>query len=264
MLDVAGGIAVHARAGERSRYRPVVSTLAPAAAGDPLALLQAYRDDLGARECYLADLDAIEGGPPQAALLRRLAERAAPCGLLVDAGASRPEDVAGLLAAGARSAVVGLETLRSFDDLAASVASSGAERIVFSLDLRHGRPVVGPDQPPALAGAGALSLAERAVGAGVTTLLLLDVGRVGSGAGVDVELLRALRSGFPDLRLLAGGGVAGGDDLARLRDAGCDGALVATALHGGAIGPGDVSRGRAPLGRSPTDRSSPRPPAPAT
>jgi phosphoribosylformimino-5-aminoimidazole carboxamide ribotide isomerase len=44
--------------------------------------------------------------------------------------------------------------------------------------------------------------------------------------------------------LVAGGGVRGADDLARLADAGCDGALVATALHDGRLSAADVTAAR--------------------
>ena len=40
--------------------------------------------------------------------------------------------------------------------------------------------------------------------------------------------------------LLAGGGVRTRRDLERMRDAGCDGALVASALHAGEVGRADL------------------------
>jgi phosphoribosylformimino-5-aminoimidazole carboxamide ribotide isomerase len=241
VLDVARGVAVHARGGDRARYRPVVSVLTPRVAGDPVALVQAYRDFPGVRECYVADLDAIQGGPIQHGLLRALASAAAPCGLLMDAGISDASVASDLLAAGAGRLVVGLETLRRFDDLAAVLAAAGRERVVFSLDLRHGSVVTDRANLEAdAAGVTAMTLVDRAVSVGVRTLLLLDVGRVGTGSGVDLRLLEAVRRRFPAEELLAGGGVGSAPDLVRMRDAGCDGALVATVLHRGRVGPADV------------------------
>jgi phosphoribosylformimino-5-aminoimidazole carboxamide ribotide isomerase len=49
--------------------------------------------------------------------------------------------------------------------------------------------------------------------------------------------------------LLAGGGVRGYEDLARLADAGCDGALVATALHDGRLCAADVASAHRLQGR---------------
>ena len=69
---------------------------------------------------------------------------------------------------------------------------------------------------------------------------MLDLARVGSGEGPDVALLGELHARFPDVELLAGGGVRDAADLRALAGAGASGALVATALHGGAIGAGEL------------------------
>jgi phosphoribosylformimino-5-aminoimidazole carboxamide ribotide isomerase len=241
VLDLAHGMAVQARAGNRARYAPAESALAPGVVGDALALIKAYRDILAARECYVADLDAIQGGEIQRGPLRDLARAGASCELLVDAGTSDVDAAREMLALGAGRVVVGLETLPTFDHLASIVAAVTPERVVFSLDLRHGRPMLHPANPDAGGPeAPAANLAGRAVAAGVRTLLVLDVGRVGTGGGVDLGLLEALRRRFPSVRLLAGGGVGGRRDLERIRDAGCDGALVATAIHTGRIGAAEV------------------------
>ena len=75
---------------------------------------------------------------------------------------------------------------------------------------------------------------------------MLDLARVGSGAGPDIALVRELCARFPELELLAGGGVRDVTDLRALADAGAAGALVASALHGGAIGREASAAGRHP------------------
>jgi len=241
VLDLAHGVAVQARAGDRARYLPVESVLTPGVAGDPRALIQAYRDILRVRESYVADLDAIRAGDIQRGPLRDLARWGAPCGLLVDAGISDAAAALEVLALGAERVVIGLETLRAFDDLGAIVSAAGPERVVFSLDLRLGRPMLHPaNRASSGADLTTLNLAGHAVASGVKTLLVLDVGRVGTGCGVDLEMLEPLRRHFASERLLVGGGIADRRELDRVRDAGCDGALVATALHLGLIGAADV------------------------
>ena len=244
MLDLVQGTAVHARAGDRERYEPVRSALAPGADGDPVALLRAYREDLGATACYVADLDAIRGGVVQRSLLRELAtlETGFAGPLLVDAGTNRPAGTQEVLACGASEIVVGLESLHGFGDLAGIVELVGPERVTFSLDLRLGRPILNPAlQDAAGVAPDALSLAEQATGCGVRTLLVLDIGRVGTGCGVDLGMLEGLRRRFPTHRVLAGGGVLTRRDLDRIRDTGCDGVLVASAIHSGRVGAADLA-----------------------
>lgn len=244
VLDLAGGIAVHAQAGDRSRYAPLESGLAPGRVGDPVALLRAFHATLGIHECYVADLDAIQGGAVQRALLRELAEfhTGFAGALLVDAGTHLAEGALELISCGASEVVVGLETLRAFADLAAIVGAVGPSHVVFSLDLRLGNPILHASMQDAQGpGPDAIHLAEQAASAGVATLLLLDLGRVGTGCGVDLGLLESLRHLLPGVRLLAGGGVLTRRDLERMRDVGCDGALVASAIHNGRLSAADLA-----------------------
>ena len=244
VLDIAGGIAVHAQAGERTKYAPLESNLVPGRVGDAVAVLRAFHSALGIHACYIADLDAIQGGPVQRTLLRELSEfHTGFAGtLLVDAGTHLPGGALEVLSCGASEVVVGLETLQAFSDLRAIVEVVGATRVVFSLDLRLGTPIVHPNMQD-LQGAGpdAVGIAEQAAQAGVATMLVLDVGRVGTGVGVDLGLIESLRQRIAGCRLLAGGGVLTRRDLERMRDAGCDGALVASALHNGRLTADDLS-----------------------
>jgi phosphoribosylformimino-5-aminoimidazole carboxamide ribotide isomerase len=243
VIDVARGVAVHAQGGVREAYAPVRSAIAPDHPGDPLALVRAYRDVLGATACYVADLDALQGGPIQRGLIRELAgfQTGFTGELLVDAAASGPDGALEVLSCGASDAVIGMETLRSFADLRVIVEVAGPNRVIFGLDLRLGAPVVNPRLDDLTgAHADAVSLAEQAVNSGVTSVLVLDLARIGSGVGVDLGLVDLLRRRHPQIRLLAGGGVLTRKDLERMEDAGCDGALVASAIHAGRIGSEDV------------------------
>lgn len=244
VLDLAGGMAVHAQAGERSRYAPLKSELVAGRVGDPAALLGAFHAKLDIHECYIADLDAIQGGTLQRTLIRELAEfhTGFAGALMVDAGASGPGGALEVLSCGASQVVVGLESLHAFADLAAILEVVGPSRVVFSLDLRLGNPILHPAMQDAKgAGPDAMNLAEQAVATGASSLLLLDLGRVGTGCGVDLGLLESLRRRFPQVRLLAGGGVLTRSDLERMRDAGCDGALVASAIHSGRVTAADLA-----------------------
>lgn len=253
-LDFAGGSAVHARGGERNRYTPVDSVLLPGRSAGPagaLALAAAFRHVLGAEVCYAADLDAIQGGEVQTSLLRALTgDEGFGRGMMVDAGIGDPARAAQVLASGAARAVVGLETLPYFADLGAIVKSAGADRVVFSLDLRLGRPFT--RAVPSGSGAGVATvpdLAARAAAEGVTCVLLLDLGRVGTDLGIDLPLLAMVRRELPGVQLLAGGGVQTRADLERMADTGCDGAVIASAIHAGRIAAADVAAVQRPRGQ---------------
>jgi phosphoribosylformimino-5-aminoimidazole carboxamide ribotide isomerase len=244
VLDLARGVAVRAQAGDRSRYEAAASALAPDAVGEPVPIMRAFRARLGATSCYVADLDAIQGGAVQRATLRELAqlETGFAGAIMVDAGAHTPESTFEVLATGASQVVIGLETLRAFTDLGSIVRIVGEGRVVFSLDLRMGSPIMHPAMHDAEgARPDALSLAAQATDTGVSSLVVLDLARIGTGCGTDLGLIEALRKRFPEIRLMAGGGVLARRDLDRMRDAGCDGALVASAIHAGTITAADLA-----------------------
>ncbi|HYL20882.1 MAG TPA: HisA/HisF-related TIM barrel protein [Gemmatimonadales bacterium] len=232
-LDLARGRAVSGRGGRRDTYVPVRSRLV-SAAGDARALAGAYRDVLGCDEWYVADLDALAGGAVQREVLRDLATLGGR--LLVDAAVATPARARDLLADGVQRLVVGLETLPSFEALAAVTRAVGPASVIFSLDLRDGRPLAssGPRGTP-------VELTGRAIEAGASGLLVLDLARVGTARGVDMVLLSALRHSHPDVELLAGGGLATVRQLEQLVDIGLDAALVGTALHDGTLSAGDLS-----------------------
>ena len=229
VIDLKGGTAVHAVRGERERYRPVRSTIG-GDDGDALSLARGFREQLGLDELYVADLDAIVGAGENGATIAALARETR---VMVDAGVSDPGRAQALLDLGAHRVIVGTETLTGPDALDRLLAELPAGALVLSVDLREGR-VLSPDAH--LSGLPALDAVARLQRAGLREAIVLDLARVGSGSGPDVALIGELRAAFPELELLAGGGVRDIEDLRALEAAGAGGALVATALHRGVIG----------------------------
>jgi phosphoribosylformimino-5-aminoimidazole carboxamide ribotide isomerase len=228
VIDLRAGEAVHGIGGDRARYERVRSALTPSL-GDAVALAQAYVTVLGTSELYVADLDAIEGRGAQYGMHQRLSRIARSW---IDAGLKSEEDACALIDVGADRVVVGLETLPGLEVLHSIVLRLGADRVAFSLDLRDGAPLASAEVLRAMS---PRELARRAVDAGVETVIVLDLAKVGGSGGTDDVMLHDLRATLPGVDLIAGGGVRDQADLDRLAAVGVNGALVATALHRGVI-----------------------------
>ncbi|HEY2158283.1 MAG TPA: HisA/HisF-related TIM barrel protein [Isosphaeraceae bacterium] len=228
VLDVLHGRAVHARGGRREDYRLLHSLLRQGS--DPVALAAALRDAWRTGELYLADLDAIAGAAPAIGLYQELAR----LGLAtwIDAGLRDATGVKPLLDAGVSRVVVGLETLAGSEFLTRIVEVAGASQVVFSLDLRDGQAIVA-------SGANwetvdPRQIARRAVEAGYATIIILDLGRVGTGRGVGtLDLLRDMVTKYPRVEWVVGGGVSGNADVEALWRAGAAAVLVGSAIHDG-------------------------------
>lgn len=234
VLDLLGGVVVRGVAGRRETYRPIQSRLCDSA--DPLEIAEALRRSFGLNHLYVADLDGIVHGQGHLDVWRKLVE--AGFELMLDAGTSSLARVESVLRSGARRAIVGLESCPSPVELSAIVRDVGTERVVFSLDLKEGRPLANVSWPHLPS-----DIAEAALAAGVRAVIVLDLSGVGTGHGVrTLELCREFVSRHPGVEWVTGGGVNGPQDLAALAEAGVNGALVASALHDGRILAGELAK----------------------
>jgi phosphoribosylformimino-5-aminoimidazole carboxamide ribotide isomerase len=241
VLDLKGGEAVHAIAGRRAYYQPISSILH--ASSEPIALARAIRDALGLHTLYLADLDAIESGLPNVRTYHELI--ALNLSLWLDIGVRDINSVLPLLemASDRCTIIVGLETVRGPSELAGILDLTGAERIIFSLDLFEGRPLTAGRHAWATATEDPWEIVRIAVERGVRHILLLDLSRVGTGRGLGTEgLLTRIREIYPGIRVSMGGGVSSMEDVIDLKTAGVCKVLVGSALHDGRIGRPQLAR----------------------
>ncbi len=235
VLDLKGGIVVHARRGRRADYAPLHSPLVRGC--EPVPVARALRGVCRTSSLYVADLDALAGA---AADERTLAALAAVAEVWVDAGATTPERAEALARAGVARNVVGTESL-SADPGDARAAVPAEPPPVLSIDLREGR-LISPH--PELAGRQPAAGVPLAITLGVREVLVIDLARVGTGRGPPLRAVSELAAALPAVAIYAGGGVRGEDDLRALESAGATGALVATALHEGRLRPRPAPRMR--------------------
>ncbi|HMM53631.1 MAG TPA: HisA/HisF-related TIM barrel protein [Candidatus Desulfobacillus sp.] len=238
VLDLRDGLAVHAVAGTRERYRPLRSPLV--ADASPMAAAAALLELAPFAAFYVADLDAITGNGSRRnfAVLRDLGALLGRRGvreLWLDAGraAWTGELAAALAAVGVRLLpVIGSESLATGEQ--PQQLAPGARPHALSLDHRGGA-FIGPRGLDF----DAASWPPR--------VLAMELSGVGTRRGPPLALLAALRrralsAGRADIAFYAGGGVRDADDLGQLANAGAAGALVATALHDGSLGTAALRR----------------------
>jgi HisA/HisF family protein len=252
VLDIMGGVVVRGVAGRRSEYRPIETPLCSSA--EPAVVARAIIERFGTTEFYIADLDAIAGGEPAWEIYETVA--ATGSRLWVDAGVGdvgRAEALTDFRPAGAPLAgiIVGLESLAPAradsnqpsdhdhvqDAIAPILRAVGADRLIFSLDLKNGQPLTTVSTWHTLT---PIDIARSAIAAGARRLIVLDLANVGVSGGVGtLALCQAIRAEHPQVEIIAGGGVRGPADLQQMAAAGCNAALVASALHDGRIGEND-------------------------
>src|SRR5262245_56915688 len=129
VLDLKGGVAVHAVRGERRAYAPGRSVLSPSAA--PIAPARAFHGHLGSDPSYVADLDALRGAGRQGAVVAAIASLGLAVGL--DAGVATAADARRAASGGVARVIVGTETLRDAGDLPA-IAQAARQATATGVD----------------------------------------------------------------------------------------------------------------------------------
>ena len=218
VIDLMGGLVVHARAGARDHYRPLEHSRITGSA-DPPAVVEGLLALHPFRTLYIADLDAIRKQGDHKALIFKLRQSFPQLHLWVDAGFAGECGCRRFLAAGLGDLVVGSE---SQADLRLLDLFGDDPRLVLSLDFQGERML------------GSSALFEHPT-RWPRRVIAMTLARVGSAGGPDLERLRELRAAAPDRQIYAAGGVRGPDDLRAVAELGCAGALVASALHDGRL-----------------------------
>jgi len=236
VIDILNGIVVHAVRGKRGEYQPLKSILTQSI--EPLEVANAFKT-LGFSELYIADLDAITKDRVNFQVLKHIADET-ELKLMVDAGVTDLKRAEKLLDIGVSKVVIGTETLQNKSFVGEAVRVFKSDQVIVSLDLRGDKVLVklgftGCADP--------MCLLSEFFGMGVSSVIVLDLARVGSGEGVNVDFLKKARK-EQALDIYVGGGVRNIKDLVEIKDLGLSGVLVATALHSGRISVEELKQSR--------------------
>lgn len=224
VIDVAQGQAVRAVMGDRARYQPLVTPLANDL--KPASIAKGYQTLYPFRRFYVADLDGVEGRGRNVHLVPSISAVCPGAEIWIDAGTSSRGAARAVLAAPVATLVIGSEAIEGVAEYK-EIASEAPSRSVLSLDFR-GEDFMGPE---------ALLRDESLWPARV---IVMTLGRVGSGAGPDLARIRDIAKRGQGRRVYAAGGIRHAADLEAARKAGAAGALIASALHDQKITAGDL------------------------
>lgn len=217
VLDIFNGLVVHAVRGQRSRYEPIDRYSNLTKSSDPLEVIEEIRP----KEAYVADLNRLTGSGDNLEVIKQISEKT---DLMADMGISRQSEIEEL----PRSVrpVLGTETA----SLRLIETASGIREVTISIDM-FGRKVLTRDASLMHDPLDVLRELNRLQ---VREIILLELDRVGTSAGIDRDFLKAAAS-VSRHPLILGGGVKGPEDLQVLDELGFEGALVATAVYNGRI-----------------------------
>nr|QNO56967.1 imidazole glycerol phosphate synthase subunit HisF [Methanosarcinales archaeon ANME-1 ERB7] len=224
VMDLLDGVVVHAKRGEREKYVPIHRFSSIVTSSDPARVIETIKP----KEVYIADLNRLMSTGNNRPILKDLRTRNMELRIMLDYGVKGMEDLKEAVDAEmADKFVLGTETI-SIELL--EEASKSSSDIIVSVDLFNGE-VLTSDTRMKI---DPLRLIKELNKFPVRDVIVLELNRVGTKSGIDFEFLaRAVE--LSKHEILCGGGVRNCEDVHKMAAIGVKGALVATAVHDGAI-----------------------------
>lgn len=205
---------------------------------DPIAVARSFRDQ-GFRRLHVVDLSgARDGQPRHIDLVRRIV---AETGFEVDysGGIRRIEQVREVFDCGIRLIVVGSAAIKQLDDVRTWIEEYGPDRFIFGLDVCDGTIRVSGWREDS--GVTLDEALESLLELGVSRVMSTDIRRDGLLAGPAVSLYQDLCARYPQLHIVASGGVTTADDVRELAAVGVREVIVGKALYSNHIQAADLS-----------------------
>jgi phosphoribosylformimino-5-aminoimidazole carboxamide ribotide isomerase len=223
-IDLIGGQVVRLRQGNYQE-----STVYP---GSPLALAQEW-EAAGLTHLHLVDLDGAKAG--HVVNLETLRAITAQTKLQVDFGGGLRSnaDLDPVLGSGAKQITAGSLAVKNPDLVNEWIKTHGPERIILGVDIRDGWVAVSGWQDTSKIWWE--DFVNSWFETGLRTVICTDIARDGMMEGPAFDLYETMLRYFPEMKLIASGGVSSITDIQELDRQGLYGAIIGKAIHEGIV-----------------------------
>jgi phosphoribosylformimino-5-aminoimidazole carboxamide ribotide isomerase len=201
---------------------------------DPLIVAKSF-ERIGLSDLHLVDLDGAKSG--QVTNWEAIERLAKETSLAIDFGGGVKTDVEieRLLSLGVRQVNVGSVAVKDTHKMQAWIEKFGNDRIILSADVKHMKVAVSGWQQTSTTSV--FDLIGEYEEFNIRYVTCTDVACDGMLEGPNFELYKKIRAQFPQIHLIASGGVRSTEDIRELKNLGLYGVIVGKALYEGAIAP---------------------------
>ena len=200
--------------------------------GKPLDMALEF-ERIGYKRLHVVDLDGAKSKHiVNDAVLREITSST---NLVVDfgGGIKTDEDIEKAFAAGASMVTIGSIAVTNPDLFMGWLEQYGTDRMILGADVRHGKISINgwkEDSAEDL-----LPYLKKYVDAGVRNVLCTEISKDGTLAGPAIELYQEIMDAYPQLHLIASGGVSSLNDIIALNAAGIPAVVFGKAIYEGKI-----------------------------
>lgn len=223
-IDIIGGKCVRLSQGEYDSKKVYHE--------NPLDVAKMFQDN-GVKYLHLVDLDGAKA--KHVVNLKVLQEITSKTNLMVDfgGGIKSDDDIKSVFDNGAQQVTVGSVAVSNPEKLETWLSLYGSEKVILGADVKDGMVAISGWQTVS-----SLSLSgfiKEYVKKGVQYVICTDISKDGMLQGTSVDLYKELRLEFPQLKIIASGGVTNISELDELTKIGMDGAIIGKAIYEGTI-----------------------------
>ena len=194
----------------------------------------------GIRRLHVVDLDGAKSS--HIVNYKVLDQLAGHTSLTIDfgGGIKTDEDLTIAFEYGAQMVTLGSVAVKNPDLFKSWLHKYGAEKIILGADVKDNRISVNGWKEESQQEL--LPFLADYTQEGIRKVLCTDISRDGMLQGPSIELYKQIMAQFPDMHLIASGGVSGLDDIIRLDEAGIPAVVFGKALYEGRITLKDLNR----------------------
>jgi phosphoribosylformimino-5-aminoimidazole carboxamide ribotide isomerase len=189
--------------------------------------------DAGLQRVHIVDLDGAKAG--KIVNLAVLESIAAATDMVIDfgGGIKSINDVSNVFNAGAAIATIGSLAVKHPELLEEWLMEFGADKFLIGADVLEGKIKIRGWLEDG--GIDIFTFIGKMIGLGATNIFCTDISKDGVMEGPSVELYKQIMELYPEIKLIASGGVTSMNDVAELKAIGCSGAIIGKAIYEGNI-----------------------------
>lgn len=223
-IDIIGGQCVRLTKGDYNQKTVY---------GEDPALIAKDFEAMGFKRLHVVDLDGAKSKHiVNDEVLRRITSATA---LTVDfgGGIKTDEDIEKAFAAGAAMVTVGSIAVTCPELCEKWIKEYGAEKIILGADVRNGKISINgwkEDSTEDL-----VPFLGKYVEMGIKNVLCTEISKDGTLSGPAIELYKTVMDVFPEMHLIASGGVSSNEDIYRLEESGVPAVVFGKAMYEGKI-----------------------------
>lgn len=206
---------------------------------NPLEVAKMF-EDAGIRRLHLVDLD---GAKAQHIVNHKVLERiTSHTGLIVDfgGGLKTDEDLRIAFESGASMVTGGSIAVKSPATFASWIHQFGPEKIILGADVHNEKIAVSGWQETTTIDL--LPFIQTYVDQKITKVICTDISKDGMLQGTSVDLYRKILASFPDLYLIASGGVSSMYDIELLHQSAVPAVIIGKAIYEGRISLKEIAK----------------------